>query len=363
MIDERDSRLIQWLRFPLMVGVVFIHTDLRVVRPDLNGLPLFSETMGLFVDFVCGAAVPLFFFISGYLFQMGYARRTYVQHLRHRLRTLILPYVLWIVLCIAIVAACQMLVPGFRLLLHKAIAECSATDFLWMFWDVSRATGINTDQHGPLVGQFWFLQCLMVLTLLMPLLRWLVRRLCVITLAVPFIVYAWGLLPHYPGIHAGALFYYTLGIAIATHRPHLALWLRQWGWTALPIFLILYIAKHHLLPQLPDALWAVETLLMVMAELWLAERWVSRRHAGNGQLPSSVAWLAASSFFLFASLRSFPAVLTNLARSGHLPLSSSTIALLSYLLGSAVIVVVCLACYALMRRCLPQTTRILTGGR
>lgn len=346
-----------------MVGVVCIHTDLRVVRPDLRQLSLFGEAMSLFVDFVCSAAVPLFFFISGYLFSIHYGRRSYVEHLRRKMRTLVVPYVLWIALCIAIVAACQAIVPGFRLLLHKAVADCDVTDFLWMFWDVSRATGIEADQHGPLVGQFWFLQCLMVLTLLAPLQHRLVRHLPIVTLVVLFIVYAWGLLPHLPGIHAGAFFYYFLGAAVATHRPDFTLCLRKRGWMALPVFLILYIGKRHLFPQLPDALWAVETLLMAIGELWLADRIICRRYPSTHQLPAVVTWLAASSFFIFASHRFYSAVLTNLARSGKLPLAHSSTALLSYLLGSIVVVAVCVALYALMRRYLPRTTNLLTGGR
>ena len=369
-MSEHESRLITWLRFPLIAGVVFIHTDLRVVRPDLNEFPCFAECMSIFVDFICSATVPLFFFIAGYLAFFSDKRRTYFRQLRQKIRTLLVPYVLWIGVTIGIIAICQAMSPGFRLLLHKAVGDCSVSDFLWMFWDTSRATGIETDQHGPLLGQFWFLQSLMVMIVLAPLIRLLAKQLPVITLTALFIIYAWGLVPHYPGIHAGAFFYYTLGVTVACHRPHFIPILQRWGWAALPIFLILYIGKHHLLPSLPDALWAVETFLMAVAELWLASRWLTahqrKAEAENNMRATPLirtAWLASSSFFLFASHRYFTALLTNLARNGHLPLDTSAKAITIYVLGTVAVIMICLLLYAAMQRFLPRMTALLTGGR
>lgn len=364
MIPKTCSELIALMRFPLMVGVVCIHTDLRIVRPDLNDLPLFAELMSIFIDFVCSASVPLFFFFAGYLFVMTMRERSFLVHLRRRMQGIVVPYVLWIALCLMIVAACQWLKPGFSLLLHKPVGEFGVKDVLWMFWDISRSTGLAGDQHGPLVGQFWFLQCLMVQMIVSPVLLWLARHAGIFTALLLFIVYAWGFLPQAPGIHAGALFYYFAGLLCAMSKPDFTRPISRYGWAALPVFVVLYTCKHHLMPSLPDALWAVQTILMATCELWLALKWLNlRQRSGRPALSPTLIWMASGSFFVFAAHRFLTAVLTNMARNLLIPLGNSLQATATYLLGSAAVVVLCTGAFALLRRYMPRTLDLFTGGR
>ena len=88
-----ESKAISRLRFPLMMGVVLIHCV--VIEPSLarnQGLGLTAAIIQLFSLGLTGPCVPLFFFISGYLFFFKYAQRftvaDYGQQLGKRVRTL-----------------------------------------------------------------------------------------------------------------------------------------------------------------------------------------------------------------------------------------------------------------------------------
>lgn len=69
-----QSRTIAFLRFPLIVGVVLIHSKMSdvviggVKMANVTDYPVFEKFMHLFSEIFPAIAVPLFFFISGFLF-------------------------------------------------------------------------------------------------------------------------------------------------------------------------------------------------------------------------------------------------------------------------------------------------------
>ena len=88
------SETIGVLRFPLMVCVVLIHVDIPNLRNYLFVDILDSYLLESFVVI----AVPLFFFISGYLFFSGTENFGYVEYvnkLQKRMMRLLVPFVFW----------------------------------------------------------------------------------------------------------------------------------------------------------------------------------------------------------------------------------------------------------------------------
>lgn len=107
MIGRQSSLRLDLLRFPLIVGVVFIHNFESTVRLaggntlGTNHLsPLVEFTRNLISHSLAPAAVPAFFLISGYLFFAGFDFTTsaYIGKLRSRVRTLLVPLLFWNVL-------------------------------------------------------------------------------------------------------------------------------------------------------------------------------------------------------------------------------------------------------------------------
>lgn len=111
-IDQETSTRIDILRFPLIVGVVFVHDySGKTYGSIVNG-----RSTGFWVDYVqlffsCGighVAVPLFFLISGYLFFQGkWSWGNYANKLERRINTLLIPYLFWNCLTLGIFALAQ----------------------------------------------------------------------------------------------------------------------------------------------------------------------------------------------------------------------------------------------------------------
>ncbi len=80
MLTERSSdkellsQTISFLRFPLIVGVVLIHSQFigvvinGVEQVETTDYPVFSAVSYLVSNIFASVAVPLFFFFSGFLF-------------------------------------------------------------------------------------------------------------------------------------------------------------------------------------------------------------------------------------------------------------------------------------------------------
>lgn len=107
---ELQSAVIDWLRMPLAVAVVFIHSfgGGTIDLPALHAEPLtpaaaydWLRIAGSHV--VTGFAVPTFFMFSGFLFFYKvdhWGVSVYGNKLRKRARTLLVPYLLWLALSV-----------------------------------------------------------------------------------------------------------------------------------------------------------------------------------------------------------------------------------------------------------------------
>lgn len=101
---DLQFRVFDWLRFPLIVGVVFIHCfgepfDYESINfSHLTGIDyynLFRVSISHVLTHVC---VPTFYLISGYLFFIGLEKwnwNNYLNKLRKRVRSLLVPFLIW----------------------------------------------------------------------------------------------------------------------------------------------------------------------------------------------------------------------------------------------------------------------------
>ena len=219
-MNEKDSKAIEFLRFPLICAVVCIHTNLIEYCDWLTDFSVFSNSSYIFISILCSIAVPLFFFISGYLFfkTQDFNEKIYIDKIKRRIISLFVPYILWNIIYFMIVCLFQIVKPDFQLLLHKSIYEMSLTDFLYIFWDISKISHLPTDQNAPLVTQFWFLQCLMIIILLSPIIYVGIKRLKVLFILLMAIICVTDILPEYTGVKWGAFFYFILGSYFSVNK-------------------------------------------------------------------------------------------------------------------------------------------------
>lgn len=136
---------------------------------------------------VFNVAVPVFFFISGFLFFDGIdqlTRSVYFGKLRRRATSLLVPYILWNLLTIPL-----MLLTMYGETLTGTRSLNSLDEFItngrWahLFWDFYHHDAPYTNLFGwpqliadPLLYTFWYVRDLSIITLLAPIVFWYVRK-------------------------------------------------------------------------------------------------------------------------------------------------------------------------------------------
>lgn len=180
------------LRFPLAILVVFVHgfgADIDIAQlhaSGLSGAAVFDYVRLFFSVVIARSAVPIFFIISGYLFFLKveeYGRQVYVNKLKKRWYSLVIPYFAWNILFM--LWTLMFIVGG--ILLHGKPWN-GISDYFFqngcshMFWNSGvwgeRTTwlGVETHNSGPVLLPFWYMRDLIVMVVLSPVIFWLVRK-------------------------------------------------------------------------------------------------------------------------------------------------------------------------------------------
>ena len=116
--DSTLSQVITALRFPLIVLVLFVHSNFKGVSfawdnalkasfsLPIGNINLSLGTSSTLYRSLAPLANPFFFFISGLLFFhcRQFTRKVYINKIRHRLQSLLIPYILWNLLFLLIIA-------------------------------------------------------------------------------------------------------------------------------------------------------------------------------------------------------------------------------------------------------------------
>lgn len=165
-----DSRIISFLRFPMIVGIVLIHSGVDI--DGISSYPLYEYvvTRGI-IGTITRVCVPLFFLISGYLFFCNikrFDRLAYVAKLKKRGRSLLEPYLFYNALAICLFALMGFVRPELQSGVVPPLSQWTPALFMSLFWDYGN--------NLPMVPQFWFVRNLMLIVLLSPVLYWLIKK-------------------------------------------------------------------------------------------------------------------------------------------------------------------------------------------
>lgn len=162
MINPKDSNLITFMRFPMILGIVLIHLHFVIPKTfnEVHDLSLYNVFVSLLYDGPTRIFVPLFFFISGFLFYGdNFTVKKYLIKLRKRFFSLIIPYFFYISLAIIAFYIVQLFFPILISDGKTAIADYKIGDWL-------KAYGIG---GLPFVGPFWFIRNLFLIVLVSPI--------------------------------------------------------------------------------------------------------------------------------------------------------------------------------------------------
>ena len=361
---EKDlqSTVISILRFPLIAGVVLAHSrymdgsDGGMAIVGGERLPIYTYLSFYLSDILARIPSRLFFFISGFLFfRTGeFSRSVYLQKLKRRIKTLLIPYVFWNAAVMAIYAAAQAALPG--AIGGKAICDFSPRDFLCAFWDMSM---VNPGAPSfPICYQLWFVRDLMVMAVLSPLIYWLVKRGGVYFIAIMVGMQMSQLFPTLSGLVLSDLIYFAGGAYFSIHGKDFTAVMKPTVPVAAALYAVFSIVELALLGE--GALGSVLHLINIITGIFLVVG-VTARMAEKGRWRQAES-LSSSSFFVYASHGVVLAAIIELGvRLLHPHTELSAIAV--YLLSPTATICICIVCYKILKRVMPRFTAIVTGER
>ena len=172
-MNQKTSELLNSIRFPLAVGVVFIHNSAalgwKLSQPFEYSLSKYFFT--LFSTIIPSVCVPLFFFISGYLFYINIDKsdkcQFFIHKIKKRIGSLFLPYVLW------------NLIPALILIFKGE--QIKINELSSIFWDFSNhyirlnIFGWHIPFATPINGPLWFVRDLMFAVVASPFIYFFIK--------------------------------------------------------------------------------------------------------------------------------------------------------------------------------------------
>lgn len=359
-LDKDISQRIELMRFPLIVGVVFIHSFPVLVNVgEKIGLtdPSRSNVIvrTLFSEVFARISVPMLFTIAAFLFFQGLDQgakspislKYFMGKWKSRLRTLLLPFLFWNAVAILFMFTIQ----------HSP--------FGYLFGDTAKISGFRTFDtinamlgitHAPIAYQFWFIRNLIVLMILSPLFYWLIKGLphvWLLIIGACWLLQMWVL--RVPD--AAGMFFFSLGAYFALWPVNLRgldhrLWTLGGVYSALAVLDLSFKGQWF-----SGRLHNLTNLLGVLFVFALT--------AKIAQMPKARDWLlklAPASFFVFAV---HEPLLTLLRKSLYVLLrpSSEALVLSLYFLNPILIIVLCTLAYRVIYSKFPRFTGFITGGR
>ena len=271
-LTKEQSKTLALLKGFAILLVVMIHCDIRksMGAEPFSTLDMYMQGLTRVLVF---NAVPMFFFISGFLFFLK--KDTYISKWKKRFHSLVIPYIIWCVIGFLIPFFFQQIMGLGHLFKGgeghlKPIAEFEAWDYLKMFW--------NIRDGAPILSTLWFLRNLILLVALAPVFHFLASRLKWIfpaLLTVNFLIINWGILC----LSSADLFFFGMGSFMAIQpagggyldRPKLAWLLPLWLLTFATDMMAYYYDTYELLAR--NVFIVFDCLLMYKLMRMAVDRW------------------------------------------------------------------------------------------
>lgn len=363
MNDSLLSKTISYLRFPLIVGVVFIHSNILIVNIQGN---IIRYDRWPFIDFIielvssvfADICVPLFFFISGFLFfyNSQFSRYIYIEKIKKRIKTLLIPYLIWnfIAFIILLIEVHPRIIRFFPLLKDYRVDIIS---FLSSFW-VTNLPIVMSGPANPINTPLWFIRDLMVLIIISPIIWWLIREAKLAFIFILGIIWFFTLGDYvgFPGLCHQSLFFFPLGAYFGINRLNFVEISYKYKWIS---FFYICFAAFDAISKNEQYNYIIHKsgiLLGILTIVYLTSTLLNK-----GKIHVNT-FLISASFFVYALHNLFLGKMTKIVIMVVQPESPFTV-LLIYFIMPTIAIILCIGLYKMTNRYFPTFCSILTGGR
>lgn len=267
--------------------------------------------------------------------------KVYEQNIKKRLYTLLIPYLLWNLIALALWEC--------RYFANTGHFISDLRFILYSFWTSITKGGVVSS--SPIDYPLWFVRDLMVISLLSPIVHYVLKHVKIAGLAVVGMLWLLDVNFNIPGLSSIALFFFSAGAYFSIHGiSPLNIPFRKTLYLAYTVSVLGFVltrncAYGHVFENL-NILLGIPVFLIVIAAS------IVRIDIGHNGL------LNNSTFFIFA-LHALIIKNVQSCIDSVMDLSPTV----SFFVVPSLTVMICICCYAIVSRYFPRIANILTGNR
>ena len=371
--DNLQSETIRWMRFPLAVAIVFSHAfvpdgvNISLWDTDytnLNSIEVFNLILNILTKVFVRLARPCFFIFSGYLLYRGikeWNRQIYVNKLKNRAKTLMIPYLLWNIIAVIITATYFFISNNNLTVFFNELRE---TGLLKIFWNYNTCGSIGTNIFGytfsffyPFDEPLWFIRDLIVMVILSPAIYYFIKYTKLYGVIVLGILFCTRIGIYTSGFSNDAFFFFGLGAYFSIHGKNMIVELRKSKiiWLSLTIISLILSLKYRLVFFQLYIVFGSITLINIATYIFESDKIKT--------VNKFISSLSKTSFFIFAAhsvlLLDFSTKMMNVIFRSDMMFFQY----IKYLMAPIVCVSICVGLNFCANKIAPKIMKLLTGNR
>lgn len=359
-VDKRESKRITCLRALCVVLVIFLHQyagDLGDVTFAASGtIPknvVFQGIQYIISRIITFSAVPIFFMLSSVLL---YAKEfTWKSNMKKKLKSLVLPYILWITLYIFMYFLGQTfpMTSGFFANAGRKVRDMSLMDFIGAY------TGIGG--HGLFVNALWFIRDLVIMNLVAPVLKRAIDEFPLICLVLIAVLWNVGSIPECLILNKLSVVFFALGYYIVKYGFRMRTIDKLSTAGIIFIYVVMVTIEFCFYKEGSDLRKAAHSFTIIIGIVLLIKLSGLIIRKSETNVPQALITVASYSFFVYASHDFVQTVLKKVA--DHTLPQTDFIQMIEYFLIPFLVCFICVVAGILVNKLLPPVYGIMTGAR
>ncbi len=366
--NDLRSQSLNLLRFPLAVIILSIHVfwtggiTFQNVTLEFNEYPFFMFVNRFIDGFLRGQSVPIYYFISGYVFFLGVqmSKETYIRKFKNRVKTLLIPYLIWNTL--AILMLIITLLSAFNQFKgHAAQFTPTIEGFLSAFWMYhGELEGVYFEESFPINAPLWFVRNLIIVVIFTPLIHRIIKSFkhyFIILLGFMWFIVATFEIKTY--MFAEAFFFFSWGAYMSINKIDMLAQFERFFKLSVIFYItlgVLHIASAYYCPELKIFIKSISKLVGLIFAYNLSA-WLLKNNYAKVN-----TFLASASFFIYVSHHLIAGKVLKLLYIAVGPSSSFSL-LLVYITAVLVVLGGLLLTFHLLRKYAPRVLMVVAGRK